>query len=489
MAAKRTIPRSACVHLFGAGHPSMFALADRDGLRSLRLGRVCPLCKRGAVPDYSRELQDRRTHRPSLCLCGLPVAIRPKNSGPQKIANAFSRSTTSHVTLAEIARIRQAIADGTLWELVDERCRGHPQLLAGYRALLEHAPALEAYRPGLETPLLLPGQRELPPYRGAPVPATARPSAPREERARRLRWRATAKGSMTSSSSNPRSGRTRTNSKRHSRSGRARSPNGTRLWSGRDAWGSGHLAESHPGSRIFVSGHRQWKASLRQELGDRGGWSMIRFNIRKRDGLARTGILGDGTTTIKLPFPACRIRRYSSRLSEPRPVPTSRFPPRQHWPLPIFPRTRTSRSPSTRRRKSGSRAGTVVMAANWHTAFANPRNYVDWLVALKEKTPPDTVWYAPAAALPSNVHILCHTGFELFDYIGVDLKSAQRLVLHARRRVCSRSHDGRYLRLRGLPEWRPESAQPAGAGARGCARPGISSGSKNSASWWKPGAG
>jgi 7-cyano-7-deazaguanine tRNA-ribosyltransferase len=48
-----------------------------------------------------------------------------------------------HVTVAEISRIRQAIIDGTLWELVDERCRGHPQLLAGYRQLLLTAPELE----------------------------------------------------------------------------------------------------------------------------------------------------------------------------------------------------------------------------------------------------------------------------------------------------------------------------------------------------------
>jgi 7-cyano-7-deazaguanine tRNA-ribosyltransferase len=48
-----------------------------------------------------------------------------------------------HVTLAEIARIRQAIQDGTLWELVDERCRSHPRLLTGYRELLNHAPDLE----------------------------------------------------------------------------------------------------------------------------------------------------------------------------------------------------------------------------------------------------------------------------------------------------------------------------------------------------------
>ena len=49
------------------------------------------------------------------------------------------------VTLAEIARIRQAIADGTLWELVDDRCRNHPQLLAGYRELLGHNTELEAF--------------------------------------------------------------------------------------------------------------------------------------------------------------------------------------------------------------------------------------------------------------------------------------------------------------------------------------------------------
>jgi 7-cyano-7-deazaguanine tRNA-ribosyltransferase len=50
-----------------------------------------------------------------------------------------------YVTLAEISRIRQAIFDGTLWELVDERCRGHPQLLSGYRALLNRTAFLEKY--------------------------------------------------------------------------------------------------------------------------------------------------------------------------------------------------------------------------------------------------------------------------------------------------------------------------------------------------------
>jgi archaeosine synthase len=52
---------------------------------------------------------------------------------------------------------------------------------------------------------------------------------------------------------------------------------------------------------------------------------------------------------------------------------------------------------------------------------------VEYLVLLKEKTPPDTLWYAPASALPSNAHILCYSGFSLFDYTAVDLSSARKM--------------------------------------------------------------
>jgi archaeosine synthase len=74
-----------------------------------------------------------------------------------------------------------------------------------------------------------------------------------------------------------------------------------------------------------------------------------------------------------------------------------------------------------------AQSGDCVMVADWHTAFSNPRKYVDWLIGLKEKTPIDTAWYAPGSALPSNVHILCYSGFDLFDFRAVDLKTAQGL--------------------------------------------------------------
>jgi archaeosine synthase len=67
------------------------------------------------------------------------------------------------------------------------------------------------------------------------------------------------------------------------------------------------------------------------------------------------------------------------------------------------------------------------MVPSWHTAPTHPEFYVDWIVSLKERVPPDTLWYAPAAALPAITALLLYSGFDLFDFTAVDLKSAQGL--------------------------------------------------------------
>jgi archaeosine synthase len=70
--------------------------------------------------------------------------------------------------------------------------------------------------------------------------------------------------------------------------------------------------------------------------------------------------------------------------------------------------------------------GSCVMVPGWHTALQNPAKYVEWIIALKSRTPPDTLWYAPAAALPHNAALLLYSGFDIFDFTGVDLKTAQK---------------------------------------------------------------
>jgi len=154
---------------------------------------------------------------------------------------------------------------------------------------------------------------------------------------------------------------------------------------------------------------------------------MTRFNIRKRDGLARMGILETDGGSLRLPaatdvkslFPALAARKFSNiPISAPASFVREFLQNNGEQPVAIHPKL-----------DNPAASGDCVMVAGWHTAFANPRSYVDWLIDLKEKTPVDTAWYAPAAALPSTVATLCYSGFDLFDYCAVDLKSAQGIFL------------------------------------------------------------
>lgn len=144
IAAKRTIPRSSCVHLFGAGHPSMFALAAAMGCDLFDSAAYALYAKDGRyLTSHGSFKVDELTDLPCAC-----TVCRNRTAEELKSAHDRTRLLALHnlaVTLAEIARIRQAITDGTLWELVDDRCRNHPQLLSAYWELLGSNAELEAF--------------------------------------------------------------------------------------------------------------------------------------------------------------------------------------------------------------------------------------------------------------------------------------------------------------------------------------------------------
>ena len=134
LAAKRRLSPSSCVHLFGAGHPAMFALAAAMG---------CDVFDSAAYALYAREgslkLNELQELPCSCQVCRTHTVEELKKSPDKERLLALHNLS---VSLAEIARIRQAIIDGTLWEVVDERCRSHPRLLEGYRELLNHSEEL-----------------------------------------------------------------------------------------------------------------------------------------------------------------------------------------------------------------------------------------------------------------------------------------------------------------------------------------------------------
>jgi 7-cyano-7-deazaguanine tRNA-ribosyltransferase len=147
-AAKRGLDPDCPVHLFGAGHPMMFALAVALGCDLFDSAAYALMARDGRYltvsgTEHLSELSWFPCSCP-VCVDHTPAGLR---EGDADEAERLLAEHNLHVTFEEIRRIKAAIRSGTLLELVDRRARGHPAMLDGYRALLDHADQLAATDP------------------------------------------------------------------------------------------------------------------------------------------------------------------------------------------------------------------------------------------------------------------------------------------------------------------------------------------------------
>ncbi len=141
MASRRGLRPDRPVHLFGAGHPMLFPLATLLGCDLFDSASYGKFAADGRLlfPDGTRRAEELTT---------LPCACPTCTSTTVEAMRASESLRAEHnlwVSLAEIRRIRQAIHEGALWELVEERCRVHPELLDALRGLRRHVEYLEQY--------------------------------------------------------------------------------------------------------------------------------------------------------------------------------------------------------------------------------------------------------------------------------------------------------------------------------------------------------
>ena len=139
-----TVPR----HLMGAGHPMIFALCVAMG---------CDLFDSAAYILYAEDdrlLSTRGTFKlenlqEMPCSCEVCTKYTPDDlrAMPKSKRRDLIAQHNLHVSFAELRLIRQAIYDGNLMELVEERCRAHPALLEAQRQLANYSIDLEKYDP------------------------------------------------------------------------------------------------------------------------------------------------------------------------------------------------------------------------------------------------------------------------------------------------------------------------------------------------------
>ncbi|MCC7564054.1 MAG: tRNA guanosine(15) transglycosylase TgtA [Methanobacterium sp.] len=148
MASVSHLPDSRPRHLMGAGHPMVFALAVAMG---------CDLFDSAAYILYA---EDDRLLMPNGTIklenlhempCSCEVCT---NHTPEQLRQMDKKERVQLIaqhnlliSFAEIRQIRQAIIQGNLWELVEQRCRAHPFLLEALRTLKNYSEDLEKYDP------------------------------------------------------------------------------------------------------------------------------------------------------------------------------------------------------------------------------------------------------------------------------------------------------------------------------------------------------
>lgn len=142
------LPDNKSRHLMGAGHPMIFSLCVAMG---------CDLFDSAAYILYAEDdrlLSTRGTFKlenlkemPCSCeICSNYTPDELRSMSKQERVKLIAKHNL-YVSFAELRLIRQAIYDGNLMELVEQRCRAHPQLLNAYRQLTKYYDDLEKYDP------------------------------------------------------------------------------------------------------------------------------------------------------------------------------------------------------------------------------------------------------------------------------------------------------------------------------------------------------
>ncbi|MFO7793011.1 MAG: tRNA guanosine(15) transglycosylase TgtA [Candidatus Saliniplasma sp.] len=148
ISSKKGLGPKGPIHLFGAGHPMIFSLAVLLGCDMFDSSSYIKYARRGdfMFPTGTRKLED--TYE---ITCDCPsckgLTIEDFRDMDEDERTKLIAEHNLRQMFVEIRKIKQAIRDGSLWELVERRCRSHPQLYEAFEVLKKYWRFLERYEP------------------------------------------------------------------------------------------------------------------------------------------------------------------------------------------------------------------------------------------------------------------------------------------------------------------------------------------------------
>jgi 7-cyano-7-deazaguanine tRNA-ribosyltransferase len=150
ISSKRGLDPSKPVHLFGAGHPLIFPLAVALGCDFFDSSAYAKYANdRRMIFPWGTEKLDDLKELPCCCpVCTKFTASELKKLDKSDLILQLAEHNL-YVSFAEIKKIRSAISEGNLWELVERRANSNPFLLDALKELrkTENKIWLEKFEP------------------------------------------------------------------------------------------------------------------------------------------------------------------------------------------------------------------------------------------------------------------------------------------------------------------------------------------------------
>ena len=130
IASKKGLDISKPVHLFGCGHPMLFALASFLGCDLFDSASYAKFASRDSLMfTWGTKNLEELEEMPGEFSAAPGLTVKELKKMEKKARQKIIAKHNLIVSITEIRRVKQAIHDGLLWELVENRLRTSPALM------------------------------------------------------------------------------------------------------------------------------------------------------------------------------------------------------------------------------------------------------------------------------------------------------------------------------------------------------------------------
>ena len=151
MAARRAIPYSVPLHLFGAGHPLTMPLAVALGCDTFDSASYVLFARSGRYMTRSGVLTlQAMKHLPCSCPACASSSVKDLLDMDHEERTLALSLHNLYVLREEIEGCKEAIAEGRLWDLVEERSMAHPRLRDAFARMVRYSKDLEVGTPAIK---------------------------------------------------------------------------------------------------------------------------------------------------------------------------------------------------------------------------------------------------------------------------------------------------------------------------------------------------